>query len=181
MENEKRKCRSCLKYCCIYLFGREFKCMNFENNQNAHFIMKDYSSVGQPQTFTLLLNLRWLSMVENMIWKYFYHSAFSWYTLHGFYSKVPSIRSRLSLVSHRNSWSTAHVCPCCQVGMGLLEDPGNRYSMVVPYREKWSLFLENTVVCWTNVTSILKSEMSTSRDSIKYPWFLLLWNKENLF
>lgn len=23
--------------------------------------------------------------------------------------------------------------------------------------------------------------MSDFRDSIKYPWFLLLWNKENLF
>lgn len=148
--------------------------MNFENNQNAHFIMKDYFSVGQPQTFTLLLNSQRLSTVENVLWKYFYHSAFSWCTLCGVYSKVRSISiTRTHVLQH-----TPFLAVRCVQTFWKTLGTGSHGNAI---QRKWPFFLENTVVCWTNVTSILKPEMSTSTDSIKYPWFLLLWNKENIF
>lgn len=119
--------------------------MNFENNQNAHFIMKDYFSVGQPQTFTLLLNLQRLSTVENVLWKYFYHSAFSWCTLCGFYSKVSSIRSSLSSVSRESM--------CYSTRLSLLSGvyrtfgrPWGQAVMVMPYREKGHSFREHSGV-----------------------------------
>lgn len=106
IENEKEKCRFCLKYGYVYQLGKDFKCLNFQHKQNACFLRKDCSSVSQTQIINLLLNLRRSSMIRNIIWKYFNHLAFSQCMLNAIYSKETTIRSRLVSMSHQNLCST---------------------------------------------------------------------------